>query len=155
MYQGAKWILLKQKKRSRKSHAWAPLSLFRICLSRRIRSQKAKRLGCETGAQGEMFHRRKNQRSKSSSDSLFKADPDPQHRYLSKYCEILLTFSCRYEPIKKNLFSVWLEQEDLEHSKVGAIINWEKGRVGTIDRFNTLNFKNSCRDNPFIRGSDY
>ncbi len=26
MYQGAKWILLKQKKRSRKSHAWAPLS---------------------------------------------------------------------------------------------------------------------------------
>jgi hypothetical protein len=25
MYQGAKWILLKQKKRSRKSHAWAPL----------------------------------------------------------------------------------------------------------------------------------
>jgi hypothetical protein len=26
MYQGAKWILLKQKKRSRKSHAWAPLT---------------------------------------------------------------------------------------------------------------------------------
>ncbi len=26
MYHGAKWILLKQKKRSRKSHAWAPLS---------------------------------------------------------------------------------------------------------------------------------
>jgi hypothetical protein len=26
MYQGTTWVLLKQKKRSRKSHAWAPLT---------------------------------------------------------------------------------------------------------------------------------
>jgi hypothetical protein len=25
MYQGTRWVLLKQKKRSQKSHAWAPL----------------------------------------------------------------------------------------------------------------------------------
>ncbi len=25
MYQGTRWIIFKQKKRSRKSHAWAPL----------------------------------------------------------------------------------------------------------------------------------
>jgi hypothetical protein len=25
MHQGTRWVLLKQKKRSRKSHAWAPL----------------------------------------------------------------------------------------------------------------------------------
>ncbi len=25
MYQGTRWVILKQKKRSRKSHAWAPL----------------------------------------------------------------------------------------------------------------------------------
>jgi hypothetical protein len=25
MYQGTRWVLLKQKKQSRKSHAWAPL----------------------------------------------------------------------------------------------------------------------------------
>jgi hypothetical protein len=29
MYQGTRWIILKQKKRSRKSHAWAPLILLR------------------------------------------------------------------------------------------------------------------------------
>ncbi len=35
------------------------LSLFRIWLSRRIRSQRGKRLGCETRAQREMFDGRK------------------------------------------------------------------------------------------------
>ncbi len=25
MYQGTRWVILKEKKRSRKSHAWAPL----------------------------------------------------------------------------------------------------------------------------------
>ncbi len=28
MYQGTRWVILKQKKRSRKSHAWAPLICF-------------------------------------------------------------------------------------------------------------------------------
>ncbi len=27
MYQGTRWVILKQKKRSRKSHAWAPLTV--------------------------------------------------------------------------------------------------------------------------------
>jgi hypothetical protein len=29
MYQGTSWVILKEKKRSRKSHAWAPLKINR------------------------------------------------------------------------------------------------------------------------------
>ncbi len=33
MYQGTSWVLLKQKKRSRKSHAWAPLNMVQASIS--------------------------------------------------------------------------------------------------------------------------
>ncbi len=49
MYQGTRWILLKQKKRSRKSHAWAPLIDSGLNASRGSAGRSPGRAGREAG----------------------------------------------------------------------------------------------------------